>query len=449
MSLSSRIIVRLGLTTVATTCVAYGWLYLKQNHVEEYLSQRALMEQAQEISMYLAINSGGEAELRLPPELSEAYNSQASSFRYAVRDEAGRVVAKSVRDAGPVALLLGGQSRPNGYNIETAEQHAAYRTTVGSRRFTIEVSQTAPKFQSSHTDVFNEFLTDGGWLGIPFLVVLLGISAYTVKKSLLPLEKLSIAAAKIDPGNSDARLPQADIPREFLPLMRAINCALDRLDEGLRTQRQFTTDAAHQLRTPLAALLANIDLMADNCIANRLRHDVELMSRIVSQLLLIARLEAPNVALDQDVDLSSCAQEAAGTLAPIAISMGKTIEIDEPEEVIHIRGNRNLVTAAIRNLTENALNHSPSGCAVRILVTPSPSVEVHDAGPGVPPNMREKIFERFWRGDTSQTGAGLGLSIVRQIMHILDGTVSVSGAPGGGAMFSLQFSKATKEALHV
>jgi len=119
--------------------------------------------------------------------------------------------------------------------------------------------------------------------------------------------------------------------------------------------------------------------------------------------------------------------------------MGKTIEVDEQSEAVCVRGNARAISAAIRNLTENALNHSPSGSAVRIVVTPSPSVEVHDAGPGVPPNMRDKIFERFWRGETSQTGAGLGLSIVRQIMHAVNGTVSVSDAPGGGAKFSLQF----------
>jgi signal transduction histidine kinase len=98
-----------------------------------------------------------------------------------------------------------------------------------------------------------------------------------------------------------------------------------------------------------------------------------------------------------------------------------------------------LVNIGISNLIENALNHSPPGKAVRIRVTPSPSVEIHDSGPGIPAEFREKIFERFWRGESSKEGAGLGLSIVRRITHALDGTVSVADALDGGAQFTLQF----------
>ena len=97
------------------------------------------------------------------------------------------------------------------------------------------------------------------------------------------------------------------------------------------------------------------------------------------------------------------------------------------------------MTAAISNLIENALKHSPAGTTVRVRVSADSSIAVHDAGPGVPVKFREKIFERFWRGGDSQPGAGLGLSIVRQIMRALHGTVSVSDAPEGGASFVLQF----------
>jgi signal transduction histidine kinase len=104
------------------------------------------------------------------------------------------------------------------------------------------------------------------------------------------------------------------------------------------------------------------------------------------------------------------------------------------------------VVAAVSNLIENALNHSPPGGAVKIRVTATPSIEVLDCGPGVPPHMREKIFERFWRGESSREGAGLGLAIVRRIMRALRGDVSVSDAPGGGAKFSLEFPVFNAEA---
>jgi signal transduction histidine kinase len=234
-------------------------------------------------------------------------------------------------------------------------------------------------------------------------------------------------------------LPQAGVPREISPLVAAVNSALDRLDEGMQQQREFTANAAHQLRTPLTVLAANIDIMSDATVAAKLRYDVDLMSRIVTQLLLVARLENLNIDVDEPVDLSSMVREAAEDLGPLAISAHKTLEVDEPAAPVFVRGNTHAVVAAVSNLIENALNHSPPGGAVKIRVTAAPSIEVLDSGPGVPHHMREKIFERFWRGETSREGAGLGLAIVRRIMRALRGDVSVADAPGGGAKFSLEF----------
>ena len=321
----------------------------------------------------------------------------------------------------------------------TSSKAAQTQVTLGDRTYTIRVEQTAENVESLNAAVFDEFITDGGWLGIPFLFALLGISAYTVRKSLAPLDRLSALAAKIDPGNSTMRLPNEGVLREIQPLVRAVNSALDRLDAALKKQRDFTANAAHQLRTPLAVLSAHIEAMTDKGAAPKLRHDVDLMSRIVTQLLLVARLEALNIPLNETVDLRSCAQQAARNLGPLAVSAGKSLEVDEPELPIYVKGDESIVVAAVSNLVENALNYSPTGGVVVIRVSSRRSIDVLDAGPGVPSDMRERIFERFWRGENSETGAGLGLSIVRQIMFALNGTVAVSDAPGGGAMFSLKF----------
>ncbi len=111
MSLAHKIITRLMITTLVGTGVAYGWLYLKATHVQNYLEQRALVRQAREISDFITVGENSEVALNLPPRLSEAYNSFKSSYRYAVRDEAGRIVAASGRGVGPLPLLLGGQRR--------------------------------------------------------------------------------------------------------------------------------------------------------------------------------------------------------------------------------------------------------------------------------------------------------------------------------------------------
>jgi signal transduction histidine kinase len=346
MSLSSRIIVRLTVTAAVATGVAYGWLYLKQSDVEGYLSQRALMRQAQEISAFISVGENGSIDLDLPPRLSEAYNSPGSRYRYAVRDEAGRIVATSSRRIGLLPQFIGSRGQTYEYSSDDAGNRmvgAAFQTAVGQRMFTTQVEQTAPRVRSLGGAVFNEFITDGGWLGIPFLVALLGVAAFTVKRALLPLDELSALAAKINPGSSGVRLPHVGIPREILPLVSSINGALDRLDDGLRQQREFNANAAHQLRTPLAVLTANIDLMGDTAVAAKLRYDVELMSRIVTQLLLVARLEILNIGLDDEVELCSAAREAAENLGSVAISTGKTLEVDEPAGPVFVRGNRSVI----------------------------------------------------------------------------------------------------------
>src|SRR6202051_701913 len=130
MSLAHKIIKRLMITTLLGTGVAYGWLYLKATHVQNYLEQRALVQQAREISDFIAVGEDGAVALDLPSRLSEAYNSVKSSYRYAVRDGAGRIVAASGRGIGPLPLLLGSQRRF--YEQNSGDTHivgAAIETT--------------------------------------------------------------------------------------------------------------------------------------------------------------------------------------------------------------------------------------------------------------------------------------------------------------------------------
>jgi signal transduction histidine kinase len=290
--------------------------------------------------------------------------------------------------------------------------------------------------------VVDEFITDGGWLIIPFLLVLLAISIWIVKHALAPITQISALAESIGPTNANIRLPMDQVPLEILPLVLSMNAALDHLEQGLERQREFNANAAHQLRTPLSVLMANVDGLKDPEIATRLRTDVEQMSRIVSQLLLVARLETVSINLNEIVDLNYVAAEIAGSLAPLALATGKSIELDRSDEPVVIRTSTFAVRAALGNLIENAIKHTPIGTSVRLRVTDRPSIEVMDCGAGVPFELRTKVFERFWRGDRSGGGAGLGLAIVDRIMKTLQGSVSVAEASEGGALFTLTFPHA-------
>ena len=442
MSLSSRIIARLAVTAILAGASAYGWLYLKQRHVDSYLRERALVRQAQDISHFLSMDAEGSAQLALPAGMAEYYNSPVSRYRYAIRDESGRVVLSSGRRVGPVPYFVRNDQRQT-YEYQASDEDrtigAAVRSMLGDRTFVTQVEQTAPMVRSLNAAVFNEFFVDGGWLWLPFIAALVGVTAWTVRRTLAPLHRLSALAADINPVSADRRLPHAGVPDEILPLVRAINSALDRLEEGLRRQREFNANAAHQLRTPLAVLSANIEAMKDATEAAKLRYDVDHMSRIVTQLLLVAKLEILPMRLDEQVDLCAAAHEVAENLGPLAISTQKTLELDEPAGPLVVTGNAFAVKIALGNVVENALNHTPAAGFVRIRVLPAGVIEVEDSGPGVPADMRERVFERFWKGDNSKEGAGLGLAIVRRVMTALHGSVSVSAAAGGGARFTLKF----------
>ena len=164
----------------------------------------------------------------------------------------------------------------------------------------------------------------------PILVFLLAIDVTIFRRALRPLLDASELAGKIGPDRTDLRLPLATIPSEIKPLVGTINQALDRLEQGYRVQRDFTADAAHELRTPLSILQARVDTIADKEMANALSRDIARMKRLVSQLLEIAELEAFTVKPPEAADLKAVCLGVIEFIAPIAIAEGKQILLDAP-----------------------------------------------------------------------------------------------------------------------
>ena len=442
-SLSRRITIGLTITMIAASLCAFGWLYLKAEWTDTGLRKQALLDQARVIGSYLTVNENGSVELNLPARLAEAYSSPGSAYRYAIRDESGQFIFDGSTHVGPLPAISNIGRKLYDYDPDGAGPYhvfgAALQTVVGRRTFFVQVEQQAKEPNHAGKAAVDEFLTDGGWLEIIFLFVLLAVSIWIVKGAIAPLTRISKLAETIGPNNANIRLPVDNVPLEILPLVRSMNSALDHLEEGLQRQREFNANAAHQLRTPLAVLLANIDALKDTEVADRLRTDVEYMSRIVSQLLLVARLETLSVHLDETVDLNIAAADIAASFAPLALASHKTIELSRSDAPVIVRTGTFALRTALGNLIENAINHTPSGTAVRIRVTNRPAIEVMDSGPGIPADRRAIVFERFWKGDRNKNGAGLGLSIVDRIMKALQGAVTVGDAVGGGALFTLEF----------
>ncbi len=289
-------------------------------------------------------------------------------------------------------------------------------------------------------DVFvGEFLKEAAWSFPLFAAVVLATVIVTVRTSLGPLKQASDRAKAIDPVSTGVRLDTAAVPTELTPLVAAINDALDRLERGFEAQRRFTADAAHELRTPLAILTSGLEALPESEDVRRLRQDVTRMTRLIEQLLRVARLDALPLDASQPVDLGMVVAEVIGQLAPWAVGLRRTIGFEPPLAPIVIMGDADALAGAVRNLVENAVYHTPGGTEVLVAVAAPAQVRVTDQGAGVPEGDREAVFSRFWRAPgQEQPGAGLGLAIVAQVAKAHGGGVSIEGAPGSGATFVLR-----------
>lgn len=284
-------------------------------------------------------------------------------------------------------------------------------------------------------DVFvGEFLKEAAWSFPIFAVIVLATVIVTVRTSLAPLKRASDRAGAINPTFTGVRLDTTGVPTELTPLVAAINAALDRLERGFETQRRFTGDAAHELRTPLAILTSGLEALPESEEVRRLRHDVARMTRLVEQLLHVARLDALPLDVSIPVDLGLVAATVVEQLAPWAVELGKAIAFEPPTRPVVLLGNGDALASAVRNLVENAVHHTPRGSEVVVAVAAPATLCVIDHGSGISEADRMTVFSRFWRGPgQTQPGAGLGLAIVEYVAKAHCGTVSIEETRGGGA----------------
>ena len=291
--------------------------------------------------------------------------------------------------------------------------------------------------------ILREFVFDIAWYVPVFVAGALLLATYSVRRSLRPLRATSARASDIGPGSISIRLPETDVPTEALPLVVAVNRALDRLEDGFTIQRRFTANAAHELRTPLTIITARLDSLEGNGQLSALREEVARMNRLVEQLLCVARLDSVALDVSSRVDLRQVAEEVVGSMAHLALAIGRTIALTGAEHPVVVTGNAAAIEDALRNLVENALSHTATGTEVIVEVGHKGALSVLDSGPGIAVDDRSRIFDRFWRGKGARAhGAGLGLAIVMEIVRVHGASIAVSDRTPCGARFDLRFRPA-------
>jgi signal transduction histidine kinase len=271
------------------------------------------------------------------------------------------------------------------------------------------------------------------------LIAAISVVVMTVLASLRSLRTVSHQASMLSLYRLDERLHTQDLPRELIPLVQAVNASLDRLEADYRLQREFTSNAAHELRTPLATLRARLESRFSAKELGDIALEIDQLARLLEQLLCLARLDSQEQFQFAGFDAHAVALEVARELAPVALESEHYVTAATPDASVRAYGNATLTRLVFRNLIENAIQYTPAGTSIT-LSAGSASVIVADDGPGIAADVAASLFERFRRGPNARgVGAGLGLAIAKCIMERQGGRLSLDANAACGARFVMEF----------
>ncbi len=303
-----------------------------------------------------------------------------------------------------------------------------------------------------------DMIGDPAWIGLDviaaqlfnhvFFPLLLIVPALTLamflatRDALRPLRRLSAEAneiaSQVARGQPLTPVSNRDMAREFAEVAATTNAMLAKLENSLQLQKQFASDAAHELRTPLAVLLLEVSQLPPSTLRDRIKADLEELGGLVGELLRFAQAEDVFSRELNEIDVVAAARKVCEEAVPQAIAARHMIEFSAATQPLIVAGNATLIEIAIRNLVENAIKYSPADTTVSVSVEAGPRVIVEDQGLGIPEAQHAAAFDRYWRADNRQgTGAGVGLALTRRIAQLHDGQILIEARPRGGTKMVL------------
>jgi len=385
------------------------------------------------------------------PNLDDFVRPDGASAR--VFDAGGNLLKEST-GAEPLGPLTAGLSSVGEMRVATARITGETGvTTTGYVQYGRSVAHV-----DSTIDRLWLFIA-AGILGGTLLASLAGLAI--ASRAMRPISALTATAGQIAAtGDPSRRMPepQADdevgeLARTLEQMLRSLDAARSEREAALKQQREFVADASHELRTPLTSVLANLELLQaslegpsgedDRAMVDSALRSSRRMSRLVADLLLLARADAGRSGEHRPCDLAEIAGNAATEVLPLLGDRELEIENNQP---LPVEGNADALHRMVLNLLDNAARHTPPGSRIELRLRADAGhaiVEVADDGPGIPPAARVQVFDRFVRGegpaDTAVgPGSGLGLAIVRAVATSHGGSVELGEAPSGGALFRIR-----------
>jgi two-component system OmpR family sensor kinase len=298
-------------------------------------------------------------------------------------------------------------------------------------------------------------------IGLLLLTLIAIASRIVIKIGMKPLEDVEITAEQIAAGDLSARMPEADPDTEVGRLVTSLNSMLARIESSFSARkesedklRRFVADASHELRTPLTAIRGFSELYRQGAVTGedatrellgRIEGESKRMGSLIEDLLLLARLDQSREMVMKPVELSAVIESAV--ISARAAGPQHSVRFIKPSEEIFALGDEARIHQVVANLLANARTHTPVGTDIEVSISHDHDgvrISVSDNGPGLSVDDQKKIFERFYRADSSRTrvdgeGSGLGLSIVDAVMKAHNGSVTVASKPGEGATFTLFF----------
>ena len=365
-----------------------------------------------------------------------------------------RLGNRSVREAPLPGEGVGG------YSERSAKLSDGTRVRLASRLYTLDRHPLLIRLAHNEEPMLSDlqqFLL-ASLLVLPLGLAIAGLAGYSLaRRALSPIDQMVRRAEQITPDRLSERLPNREVDDELGRLARVFNRTLDRLEGAFDQLRRFTSDCSHELRTPLAMIrsVGEVGLQKNGTreeyreTVGSMLEEVNRLTALVDALLLVSRADSGSLRLHRSVvTVMSVVREAASLFEVLVEAKSLRLEVDG-DETLKVEGDSLFLRQAVANLIDNAVKYSPVGGTLAVRVRSGDAnhvtIEVQDHGPGIPPEDRARVFERFYRVDKSRHresgGVGLGLAIAKWAVEAHGGTIALSSTNGTGCTFLISLPR--------